>query len=394
MKRATLLGVAVIVLGGLLGILMARDPGYLLATYDGAAVETSLWFGALVLLVAYVALHSLLLVVRRLLQGKGLFDAWRRNRRSQVAARRTASGLLLLEQGDWEQAKRLLAGEVDKVATPAVNLLGAALAAHELGAVEERDRLLHQARRAEPTAKLPAALLQTRLQMAAGQWRQARNGLLEIQPEAPRHPVVAQRLLRCHEALGDWQALTELAPTLRKAKAVDAESLDALERRAWRRRIAAEGLDAWEQTPKKLQADPELVLATARQMLAADDPGAAEAVLRGALERSWSGGLLQLYGCVRSPKPERQLAAVEGWLRKRPSDGELLLAAGRIALMNADWAKAREFLEASLRTETNATVQAELGRLLTALGEPRRGGELLAKAVGNLPDLPLPARSG
>lgn len=394
MKKAASLGVAVIVLGGLVGILMARDPGYLLATYDGVAVETSLWFAALILLAAYAALHTLLLAVRRLLQGKGLFDAWRRNRRSQTAARRTASGLLLLEQGDWEQAKRLLAGEAEKVATPAVNFLGAALAAHELGAIEERDRLLNQARRADPAAKLPAALLQTRLQMAAGQWRPALNGLLEIQPEAPKHPLVAQRLLRCHEALGDWQALTELAPALRKAKAVDAKSLDALERRAWRQRIAAEGLDACKQTPKKLQGDPELVLATARQMLAADDPGAAEAVLREALERSWSGVLVQLYGCIRSPKPERQMTAVEGWLCKRPSDGELLLAAGRIALMNADWAKAREFLEASLRTETNPTVQAELGRLLTALGEPRRGGELLVKAVGDLPDLPLPARSG
>ena len=395
MKKAALLGSAAVVLGGLLGILMAQDPGYVLATYDGMAVETSLWFGALLLLAAYAALRLSLFVVGRLIQGKGLFDSWRRDRRSQTAARRTASGLLLLEQGDWEQAKRLLTGAAANFATPAVNFLGAAQAAHELGDFKERDQFFNQARQADPAAKLAVVLLQTRLQMAAEQWRQALDALLEIQAEAPKHPVVAQRLLRCHEALGDWQALTQLAPKLRKAKALNDEALEALERRAWRRRIeAAEGLAAWEQAPRKLQQDPELVLAAARKMSAANDRSAAEALLREALGRTWSNDLLQLYGSIRSPQPEKQMAATQGWLRKRPDDGELLLAAGRIALMNADWAKAREFLEASLRIDSTPDVQAELGRLLTALGESRRGGELLAKAVGDLPELPLPARSG
>ena len=395
MKKAALLGAAAVVLGGLVGVLMARDPGYLLATYDGMAVETSLWFGVLILLAAYAALRLLLFVGGRLIRGKGLFESWRRNRRSQTAAKYTASGLLLLEQGDWEQAKRLLAGAAANVAAPAVNFLGAAQAAHELGAFEERDQFLSQARQADPAAKLSIALLQTRLQMAAEQWRPALDALLEIHAEAPKHPLLAQRLWRCHEALGDWQALTELAPKLRKAKAMNDEALEALERRAWRRRIeAAEGLGAWEQAPRKLKQDPELVLAAARKMSAGDDLGAAEALLRETLGRTWSNDLLHLYGSIRSPQPEKQLAAVQGWLRKRPDDGELLLAAGRIALMNADWAKAREFLEASLRINATPTVQAELGRLLTALGESRRGGELLARAVGDLPELPLPARSG
>lgn len=395
MKKAALLGAVAVVLGGLVGVLMARDPGYLLATYDGMAVETSLWFGVLILLAAYAALRLLLFVGGRLIRGKGLFESWRRNRRSQTAAKYTASGLLLLEQGDWEQAKRLLAGAAANVAAPAVNFLGAAQAAHELGAFEERDQFLNQARQADPAAKLSIALLQTRLQMAAEQWRPALDALLEIHAEAPKHPLLAQRLWRCHEALGDWQALTELAPKLRKAKAMNDEALEALERRVWRRRIkAAEGLGAWEQAPRKLKQDPELLQATARKMLAANDRSAAEALLREALGRTWSNDLLHLYGSIRSPKPEQQLAAVQGWLRKRPDDGELLLAAGRIALMNADWAKAREFLEASLRINATPTVQAELGRLLTALGESRRGGELLARAVGDLPELPLPARSG
>ena len=396
MKRAALLGIAAIVLGGLLGVLMMRDPGYVLAAYDGNVVETSLWFGLFILLGAYAGLRLLLFAAVRLVQGKGLFHAWRHNRRSQAAARQTAQGLLLLEQGDWMQAKNVLAGAAESVATPAVNFLGAAQAAHELGDAEERDAFLMRARQAEPAAKLSAALLETRLQMAAGEWRKALEALLQLRTEPPRNPLVARRLLQCHEALGNWPALTGLIPALRKVKDLDDATLDASERRAWRRRIeGAEGLDAWGQVPRKLRRSPDLVEAAALKMLAADDAGAAEALLRDALGRKWSGALVALYGCVRSPKPDKQMAAVQGWLRRRPDDGELLLAAGRVALMNADWAKAREFLEASLRvTDADPTIQAELGGLLLALGETRRGGELMRQAVGDLPDLPMPARAG
>ena len=395
MKKAALLSLAAAVLGGLLGVLMLRDPGYVLAAYDGMVVETSLWFGLLLLIAAYFALRLLLFAAGRLIQGKGLFAAWRSDRRSQAAARRTGQGLLLLEQGDWEQARALLSEAAADAATPAVNYLGAAQAAHELGAAEERDAFLSQALQAEPAAKLSAALLQTRLQVAAGDWKRALNALLELQAETPKHPMLAQRLVNCHEALGNWRALTELIPTLRKAKAMDDDALDALQRQAWQRRIeGVEGLDAWSQAPKKLRRSPQLLEAAAGQMLAAGDAQAAEALLREALGRHWSPSLVALYGCIRSPKPDKQLAAVQGWLRRRPDDGELLLAAGRIALMNADWARAREFLEASLRVDAeNPSVQAELGRLLLALGEVRRGGELLRKTVGDLPDLPLPARS-
>ena len=46
-----LVGVAIL-LGGLLGTLVGRDPGYVMLAYGGTAIETSLWFAVLLLLVA------------------------------------------------------------------------------------------------------------------------------------------------------------------------------------------------------------------------------------------------------------------------------------------------------------------------------------------------------
>ena len=49
MKLGLLLAVVAVVLGGLIGTLVVRDPGYVLLSYGDMAFETSLWF-ALVLL--------------------------------------------------------------------------------------------------------------------------------------------------------------------------------------------------------------------------------------------------------------------------------------------------------------------------------------------------------
>ena len=392
--RDTALVCAVLVVGGLLGLFMARDPGYLVLAYDGAVLETSLWFGLALLVAAYVAVRLLLFVVGRLLRGKGLFTAWR----ARAAQRQTNRGLLLLEEGDWPQAKRLLVNAARSVAAPAINYLNAARAAHELGAFDERDELLSQARQQDSKAAPAAGLAGVDLRMAAGQWREALASLCELQALAPKHPRVLERLWRCHEALEDWQALVELAPVLRKAGAADAEALNAMERQAWRHRLAtADGLKLWEKRPKALKDDSDLALAAALGGQAAGDAAGAESLLREALGRNWRDDLVNLYGQIRSPAPDHQLATAERWLEDRPDDGQLLLAAGRLALMNADWPKARRYFEASLHRKPNSECSAELGRLLIALGETRRGGELLTQAAGaptGLPDLPLPQRSG
>ena len=394
MKGRALLLCVVLVLGGLLGLFMARDPGYLVLAYDGAVLETSLWFGLLLLAAAYVAVRLLLLVFGHLLRGKGLFTAWR----ARAAQRQTNRGLLLLEQGDWPQAKRLLVNAAAEVAAPAINYLNAARAAHELGAFDERDELLSQAKQQDSKAVPAAGLAGADLRMAAGQWREALASLRELQASSANHPRVMERLWRCHEALEDWQALIDLAPKLRKSDAVDAEALNAMERQAWRRRLAsADGLKAWEKRPKALKDDPDLALAAALGGQAAGDAAGAESLLREALGRHWRGDLVNLYGRIKSPAPDRQLATAEGWLKKHPDDGELLLAAGRLALMNADWPKAQRYLEAALERSPNPECRAELGRLLMALGETGRGGELLTQAAGapnGLPALPLPQRSG
>ena len=393
MRTGVLTLIVAIVLGGLVGTLMVRDPGYLLVVYDRQAIETSLWFATILLIGLYFVVRFVVFVTARLIQGKGSLSEWNRQRRAQGARVQTVQGLLLMAEGEWAEAKRLLLNAAGRANTPLINYLNAARAAHELGLTEERDDLLRQAHETTPGSRFAVGLTQAQLQMAKAQWEQCLATLLQLRQESPKHPLVLRMLSTCYEELGDWPALIEIAPDLKKIKLADVDSLNAMQALAWSKQLAeVDSVEAlWKSVPKDLKRDPVLIEACVKRMLELELPNAAEAVLRDGLNQGWNEVLVGLYGQVVTDRPEHQLVVAEGWLKERPNDAALLLALGRISMMNSEWPKAREYLEASLRLQRSPEVYGELGRLCTALGETERGGEYLGRAYVNLPELPLPA---
>lgn len=397
MKLLILILAVALALGGLVGTLVIRDPGYVLVAYDQMAVETSLWFAVLVLVAAYVVIRFLVFLLARLGRGRISLRDWKQARRLRRAESQTVKGLLLMAEGDWQEARRRLESAADRVDVPLVNYLNAARAAHAMGDSSGRDALLSRAHESTPGARLAVGLTQAELQYDSGQWEQCLATLLQLRSAAPHHPQVLRLLADCYVHLEDWTALVELLPELRKRKALTADALAALERDAWRGRLASGAVTGngdlkalWRQVPRSLQREPALVGRYVAALVDRDDASEAEQVLRSALNHRWEDSLVRLYGTVQSEDPGRQLVVAEGWLKERPSDSELLLALGRISLMNHLWAKAREYLEASLRLRRTPEVQGELGRLCAALGDADRGSEHLKEALAGLPALPLP----
>ncbi len=389
-----ILGVAV-VLGGLVGTLVVRDPGYVLVAYDRVALETSLWFAVLLLIGLYFVIRLVVFVVVRLGAGRGNLGTWNRERKFRTARQQRVRGLLLMAEGDWSEARRLFVNSAPRVNSPLINYLNAARAAHEMGDTDGRDELLRQAHESTPGAKFAVGLTQAQLQMSARQWEQCLATLLQLKSEAPRHPQVLRMLADCYQELEDWQALTEHLPTMKKNKVLEPPAIMDLQQRAWSQRLSMVDDDpgaVWKQTPKELKRQSALVLSYARMLAEQGNATEAEAVLRTALGQNWHKDLIQLYGEVVSGDVARQLVVAEGWLKERPNDAALLLALGRICLMNRLWARAREYLEASLRMRRSSEVYGELGRLCSALGDAERGSEYLGQALPMLPKLPMPDR--
>ncbi len=394
MKLGLLLLVVAIVLGALVGTLVVRDPGYVLVSYGEMAVETSLWFALALLAVLYLAIRLLVWIVARTATSTGRLGGWLKKRRGRQARQQMVQGLLLMAEGRWAEARKLLVAAADEGGTPLINFLSAARAAHEMGDARGRDELLRRAHESTPGSKFAVGLTQAELQMDAGQWEQSLATLLQLQSASPRHPQVLAMLCQAYRELSDWQALIELLPEAKKRKVFDDAAMDALQRSAWAARLGQAGGEAtqvWASVPKDLKRDPDLVAAYVRVLMRAGADEQAESVLRRALQQAWSDELVGLYGQVRGADPAQQLVVAESWVKERPNDPGLLLALGRISLMNGQWAKAREYFEASLRLQRSAEIYGELGRLCMALGDRERGGEYLVQAVDNLPDLPLPS---
>ncbi|MFU8814168.1 MAG: heme biosynthesis protein HemY, partial [Pseudomonadales bacterium] len=160
MKRTLLVLVAALALGGAVGALMVRDPGYVLLAYDQMAVETSLWVALLLLVVVYLLIRLGVGLVAQLAHGRGNLRGWASRRRSRAAAERALRGQLLLAEARWAEARKLLEASAPQLAAPLLNYLGAARAAQELGDIPGRDQLLLAAQNSTPNAELAVGLAQ------------------------------------------------------------------------------------------------------------------------------------------------------------------------------------------------------------------------------------------
>jgi len=393
MKAGLLLLLIAVLLGGLVGTLVVRDPGYVLVAYADYAFETSLWFFVAAFVVVYLLVRVVLTLVRGAALSGGVLASWLSVRSEGKARQQTVQGLLLLGEGRWPQSRKLLTSAATRVDVPLANYLAAALAADRMGDLDGRDGLLKQAQQSTPGSRFSVGLTQAEMQRARDQWEQCLATLLRLREESPRHPLVLKLLLDCYRALGDDQAVLETLPDARKADAVTADEHHEVVTGAWCRRLERghEPPDElWARVPVELKRVPAIVLAYAAAERQRGEPARALASLASVLKHVWDSELVAEYGRIRGQEPEQQLKQAERWLKEHPQDAVLLLTLGRLSMMSKAWPKAREYLETSLRLERSPEVYAELGRLCSALGETERGNEYLLHSLPALPDVPLP----
>jgi HemY protein len=409
MIRVALLMLLVVAAATLLGLAIVEHSGYVLIAWKGLRYESSLWVFLLLIVVTVLLLWTLRWLVRLLLVSGGLVNPWsrrQRGRRQQLAADK---GLLDLIEGRWERAVRHLRLAAEGERQPLMYYLGAARAAHKLGRVEESEELLEQALRRQPRAELAIALTHAELQREQGDLQGALDTLQAMRERHPRHHLVLEKLQRTLVERGDWAALLDLLPELRKAKILEGEALAELERKVWIARLQAageQGLNqgesalqplsaAWQSLSSVQRQDAELLLAYVGQLRAMGAQEEAEEVLRKALKQGYDTRLMRVYGQLRGADPARQLQTAEALLKQHSQDPLLLLSLGRLCLQNGLWGKAREYFEISLEFSRGAETCAELARLLASQGDIEGSNRLLQEMLvlqGQLlPQLPQPA---
>ncbi len=401
--KLVLLVIVAMALGAVATHFALQDPGYILISRTPWTVETTLVFFAVALLLAFLLFYLLLRFLSRILNMPHNLSAWREERQRRKAQRTQAQGITRLLGGKWGEAEKQLMSGLDSCETPMISYLGAARAAQQMGDMEKRDEYLALAHESAPSETLAVGLTQAELQYVGGQPEQALATLSRLRGTAPKNRRVIELLMKAHRKLRDWRGLAALIPTLRREQIIDADEIGELALETFGRMLQAttqlDGDDGLKKTwsdsvPREWRDDPALVVVYARRLLDLDAHAECENVIRSTLRRRWDANLAYLYGLVQADDSVSQLKTAESWLASHQHSTNLLLTAGRLAVRNQLWGKARSYFETAVSSSAPAELFLELGRLLEQLGEHEKARDYYRQGLEpGAPSAPTSDRS-
>lgn len=371
-----------------IGILIYRDPGYILITYQHWSLETTLWFAIIAIIVIYLLLYLLIKILGSTFFFPQKLRIWSKKHREQKSDSLTYKGLCELAEGEWKKAENDLIKGAKYTPTPLINYLGAAHAAQQQKKYEARDNYLSLAHQSSPQAEIATGLTQAQLQFNARQWELALATLRHLNTISPSHSYVLKLLKNLYLKLKDWKSLQAMIPDLRKYKVVSAEEILHLEELTYSELLKAANAQnpqqlsqLWEKIPRNLHTDPSLVIVYAEFLCQHQEPNKAEIVVREALKKSWHPLLLNLYGKIKTDTPDKHLLILENWLKTHPKDPDLLIALGRVAVQNQLWGKAKDYFNASIELQPKREAYVELGKLYENLNDTIAAMESYRKAL-------------
>jgi HemY protein len=392
--RFGLLVILTLAVGSVAAHFLLQDNGYVLINFRGYAIEMSVPVLAFVLVLFYLALRLLVRIWRA---PRALGEAAGRARERRSGKKATA-GMIALSQGRLAKGERLLTRAAAESPAPLLNYLAAARAAQMQGDRERRDSWLRMAYEVDEAAVNAVLLTQAELQLADGDSEQALASLSRLLESEPKHPQALRLLAELRHAEQNWLALADLLPRLRKLANVSAKQLELWNIDTYAGLLNGADIDRaaidtyWQAMPRAMRKKRSLVRARVRALVRVNAIDEAEKEIRRGLGNDWDEELVALYGELELGDSARQLSTLEGWLRQRPEEPTLLLAAGRACINNKLWGKARSYLESSLAAKPTPMAYNVLGQLMLQLGDNNAATDAFRKGLtlgyAGSPDIP------
>lgn len=379
MKRGLIYVLIAVALAGIVGTLMSRDPGYVLVSYDGSTLQTSLWVAVTLMVVTVLSIYYLMQFLKFVARSTGYFQSWREERQRSRWSNLTGKGLTLLQEGSFERAEKFLVSGVGTALNPAVNYIYAAKAADAQGKAEERERYLREALEADSDAGEAVALASGEMAVDRGDWRAA----IEYLDQANQNDVVIRLKSRAFLALRDWQAMLDLMPQLRRV-IKDGDELFELQKRVATERLSAPGTTddslaiIYKKLPDAVRNDKDVLYLYCSSISSEKD---AEVAIRGALKQNWNPELVTLYGSLGSQDAGKRLKTAQGWLKSHADDAALHLCLGILFEATGDKENARNAYQKSVDLNNTSAASANLGRLFAFDGDYKKSSEYLIQAI-------------
>jgi HemY protein len=362
--------------------LLQQDSGYILVSFGNTNIEMSIWVGIFLYVALSVVLIWLFLLVRWLTSAGGL-PLWWGSFSSARHLSKTAQGLMLYAQHDWQKASQLLSQSADKSSMPVINLLFAARAAADSNDLEKARQLLQRLKISYPNEAFTADKLLAELLIIDENFVDARPLIEELYRAKPSDRAILRLLADTYYLTGDWRSLQKILHDLSHYGALSRDAATNLEIDTYLNLLLAyipdpelneaeqqdNLIDLWDLVPKSLRRLPELICAYADALQKVNGASRLQPIIAKALNASWHADLVERFGQLQSDSPQRQLALAEKWLPDHVDDPDLLLALGRICRRAELPGKARDYLTAATSINPCPETYLELAELLDSMND-------------------------
>ncbi len=408
MVKAFIILLLALGVGAYLSIFLTEDPGYVLVTFRDYSIEATLAAVIISIIIFYVLVFGFIKLLRVFNPFK-LFskDTWYKIFNKKNPRRQTEQGWQYLLLGKWQEAYKLLVESANRSQAPSINYLAAAYAAFQRNDHLACTFCLSQAKQQSIVPNTGIKTFQALLDLKSGKEEQSLALLLAIKKEQADSPYVLMLLKDIYISLKDWEQLSSLMPELEKQKVLTNDDLLNLKEKLAIHRLHKATTNSanhhelktiWNGFSKVLQKRELVMEAYLRALLTTGDSAEAVRLLTKYIKYQWSDRLVELLGYIDNQDVAEHILLLEGWVKDRPKNVNLMLTLGRLSLRNKLWGKAREYFESALHfsnnTGSSAEINAELGRLLEHLGEHEKSLLCYRQAMGlmerKLPDLPMP----
>ncbi|HLT25958.1 MAG TPA: heme biosynthesis HemY N-terminal domain-containing protein [Zeimonas sp.] len=356
-----------------LAMLMRFNHGNVAILWPPYRIDVSANLAVLIVLLAFVALHWLLVALSGAWRLPTRVREYRERRRRETALASLRDGLFALFEGRFGRAERLARNALVDPSLAGVASLVAARAAHRMREVERRDRWLDSARD-EPGAWHAQLVTSAELALDDERPQDALAAIDTLRAGGSRHLHAMRLSLRAYEQSEDWPALLQTLRELEKRDALPPAAIRGLKIRAYRAIFGAPHADAAlvqrlyaSLAPDELAVD-EIVEAAARAFVRVGRPEAAARAIERALEARFADGLVSLYAELDGVPARERLGVAERWRTRYGDDAVLLATLGRLCAAEELWGKAEEFLLLAEHAAPGAQAHLRLARLYEAMG--------------------------
>lgn len=362
-----LIALVVLIAAAGLAPVFSNDPGYVLIQFGNWTVETTVVVIGLVIVLLFVLFKVLF----------WLLDAPRRAARN-LARRRMEKGLLALAEGNWNQAEKALQSAAEPSGMQRAGYLAAASAASSQISDEQSElrqqQYLEAADNGQARTRFLLELSRARLHLTRGNFALAIPILKQLKRRRRHHPQVLKMLAHCYREQGQWSALREMLPAMRKARIIDRAGEHDIQILAANNELQAASTSeelqkTWEGLLRPLRLEPAVVACYAERTLGFGLPRLADAALTSAIDKNPDGQMLDWYPKCHTDNPEKALNQAEKWRRKHPDNAAIERVMGQLCLQQRLWGKARAHLQESLRLKPARITYQLLGELLERQGE-------------------------